>query len=218
MRRVAATKQLICHPKLGKTQAQTVISPIAVRISRLKLYTWFTKAHCSLAAAKPTEAPCWCGSRTTPFSLMTLRSGCYRTHLTCELLAYASKNVNGDVPSDLQKRRGGKSIYTWPHQSSPWFSTQVLWDQSTRWEEPALPCRSAGIPAGQKRVRLICSRRSICKNAFFSHEDFQHCKTAFFYETCKNALKQYLLNSLLNILLITETDQLYISCQALSSV
>jgi hypothetical protein len=42
-------------------------------------------------------------------------SGCYRTHLTCELLAYASKNVNGDVPSELiktnqerrQKRRGG---------------------------------------------------------------------------------------------------------------
>ena len=224
MRRVAATKQLLCHPKLGKTQAQTVISsPTAVRISCLKLYRWFTKAHCSLAAATSNRNI----KRGT--LLMRIRNHSIfswlccdlllqRTHLTCELLAYASKNVNGDVPSDLQKRRGGKSIYTWPHQSSPWFSTQVLWDQSTRWEEPALPCRSTGIPAGQNESCVNLQSSHHLQECIFLRWRFSALQNCIFMKLAKLHYYSNLLNSLLNNPLITETDQLYISCQALSSV
>jgi len=117
------------------------------------------------------------------------------------------------------KKEGGENLSTLgPIKALPGLAPKYYGINQLAERSQLCPVDQPEFLRDKTRVVLICSRHIICKNAFFSDEDFQHCKTAFFMKLAKLHYYSNLLNSLLNNPLITETDQLYISCQALSSV
>lgn len=115
------------------------------------------------------KSPSWLGSNSNPFDwkswdqplAATARKGNTYIRDSSETTSLRFQNADGDIPPEMIKikRRGEKnSLGTVGLNKAGPVNNQVLWARSTRWGEPALPCRSAGIPAPQgKKTRLIGS-------------------------------------------------------------